>query len=143
MERVSSTISMDYEQRYTTKPRVDHVNVLGTIYTIQVCKREDEPFLRENPQCAGYCDTDEKLISLPDLTDESFYGEQHLTPKAMDYRWKNALRHEIVHAFLMESGLDDNAMSCKYAWSDNEEMIDWFAIQGPKIMQAWKECGCL
>lgn len=37
-------------------------------------------------------------------------------------------RHEIIHAFLEESGLADNS-----EWARNEEMIDWFAIQLPKI----------
>ena len=134
---------MDYEQRYTTKPRVDHVNVLGTIYQIEIRKASEDLYMKDHETSVAYCDTDEKLIVLSDFTEEAIYGEQHMTPKAIDYRWKNTLRHEIVHAFLMESGLDDDAMPCSISWSDNEEMVDWFAIQGPKIMQAWKECGCL
>ena len=40
---------------------------------------------------------------------------------------KNA-RHEIIHAFLFESGIAEN--SC---WATNEEMVDWFARQWHKI----------
>lgn len=40
---------------------------------------------------------------------------------------KKVLRHEIVHAFLYESGLWQNAYGSK-CWAKNEEMIDWMAI---------------
>ena len=49
---------------------------------------------------------------------------------------KQLMRHEIVHAFLSESGLSANALSPDGAWALNEEMVDWFAIQGPKIVSA-------
>lgn len=42
--------------------------------------------------------------------------------------------NEIVHAFLLESGLDENS-----EWARNEELVDWIAIQGPKIWKAWQE----
>lgn len=48
------------------------------------------------------------------------------------------VRHEIVHAFLKESGLD-----CNSDWARNEEIVDWIALQGPKIMAAWTEAGCI
>jgi hypothetical protein len=28
-------------------------------------------------------------------------------------------------------------------WAKNEEMVDWFALQGPKIYAAWKEAGAI
>jgi len=34
-------------------------------------------------------------------------------------------------------------MSSNGAWARNEEMIDWFALQGPKILKAWQEAGAL
>ena len=36
---------------------------------------------------------------------------------------KKVIRHELVHAFLFESGLSVNS------WADNEEIVDWIAIQ--------------
>jgi hypothetical protein len=51
---------------------------------------------------------------------------------------RRVVRHEIVHAFLMESGLDESSNPAD-AWATNEEMVDWFARQGPKIYKAWKE----
>lgn len=50
---------------------------------------------------------------------------------------KKVLRHEIVHAFMQESGLRE----C--SWGDNEEIVDWIALQGLKIYQAWKEAGAV
>ena len=55
---------------------------------------------------------------------------------------KTTLRHEIVHAFLGESGLSANSNETD-AWARNEEMVDWIAIQGPKIWKAWKEVGAV
>ena len=48
---------------------------------------------------------------------------------------------QIVHAFLYESGLRQNAYGSK-CWAKNEEMIDWMAIQIPKIQRAYKEAYC-
>lgn len=47
---------------------------------------------------------------------------------------KTLLRHELIHAFLFESGLFNNS-----DWATNEEMVDWFAIQFPKIAKTFKE----
>jgi len=58
-------------------------------------------------------------------------------------RYQNKIaRHEIVHAFLYESGLDCNSLK-QYNWAENEEMVDWFAIQGPKIFKIYKELDIL
>ena len=48
------------------------------------------------------------------------------------------LRHEIIHAFLDQSGL-----ACNSDWAKNEEMIDFFAMQFPKIMEAMKSIDVL
>lgn len=40
---------------------------------------------------------------------------------------ETTIRHELIHAFLYESGLNGST------WSDNEDMVDWFANQIPKI----------
>lgn len=43
------------------------------------------------------------------------------------------IRHEIVHAFMYESGLWHNS-----EWGSNEELTDWIAIQAPKLFQAFE-----
>ena len=56
---------------------------------------------------------------------------------------KKTLRHELIHAFLAESGLSANALSNYTSWAENEEMVDWIAIQFPKILEVFKEVDCL
>lgn len=55
---------------------------------------------------------------------------------------KRVLRHELIHAYLYESGLGDSSNSCD-AWAVNEEMVDWFARNSPKIFATFKELKCL
>ncbi len=47
-------------------------------------------------------------------------------------------RHEIIHAFLFESGLAENS-----EWAQNEEMVDFFAIQFPKLMEVFKNADAI
>ena len=56
---------------------------------------------------------------------------------------QQTLRHEIIHAFFDESGLQASSMQYDGAWSRNEEMVDWFAWIGPKIYKAWVEAGAI
>ncbi len=116
------------------------VNILGTEYTITVKKYgEDKRFTDE---CAGaYCAVTTHEIVCCDL---STHPDLNLeTKEAIDQSQKRHLRHEIVHAFLNESGLSANATSYFGSWAENEEMVDWIAIQGQKIYKAWEEAGCL
>ena len=52
------------------------------------------------------------------------------------------LRHEIIHAYLEESGLSASSNMIS-AWAQNEEMVDWLAIQSSKIFATFQEVGCL
>ena len=54
--------------------------------------------------------------------------------KALDLQEKKNFRHEIIHAFLDESGLAENS-----SWAQEEEMVDWFAKQFPKLLSAFQE----
>ena len=62
----------------------------------------------------------------------------HSLLMALDILW----RHEIVHAFLLESGLAECSGDTD-CWAQNEAMVDWFARQGQKIYAAWLEAGAL
>ena len=53
------------------------------------------------------------------------------------------LRHEITHAFLNESGLQNDTSVPGSGWATNEEMVDWIAIQFPKMKKAFEEADCL
>lgn len=108
------------------------VNILGEEYTIDIVPKSEDPKLDDTKD--GYCDTSEKICVIDDMSDmkDDIDGKGNI--KA--YR-KQVIRHEMLHAFLHESGLD----VC--SWAGNEEMVDWFAIQFPKIAKAYDEAGCL
>lgn len=89
----------------------------------------------------GYCDGELKLIVLADLDDkERFCFDSELQK---DISAKETLRHEIVHAFFNESGLCGNSLQYSGAWSQNEELVDWIALQFPKLLKAFEEVGAL
>ncbi len=116
------------------------VNVLGTEYTVTVKKyKDDEAFERRSID--GYCDGYTKQIVVCDIT--TWPGWEHESPETAQKSQKETLRHEIVHAFFAESGLMDSAVIYDSAWSKNEEMVDWIAIQGPKLHAAWQSAGAL
>lgn len=110
------------------------VNVLGTEYTIEKRKTEEDTNLQE---ADGYIDTSVKLIVIEDMQEEQ--------GKKIDLESyaKQVIRHEIVHAFLFESGMDSGTYICREGWARNEEMVDWFALQFPKIYKAFLEVGGL
>lgn len=116
------------------------VNVLGTEYTIETHKTSDDSYLKNN-NFSGYCDEEEKLIVIADTSEKEFFGE--LSEMVQKSYSNKTLRHELIHAFLNESGLSANAMVSKAAWSKNEEMVDWLAIQLPKIFKLFQELDIL
>ena len=100
------------------------IEVLGTKYTIEYRSYKKDKKL-ENLD--GYTDISTKLIVV-----EDDFDNRNLSIADIKKYKNKVLRHEIVHAFLHESGLDCNSNRA-YNWAENEEMVDWFAIQGPKI----------
>lgn len=116
------------------------INVLGTQYSVIVKKyAEDEVFERRSID--GYCDGWTKQIVVCDMT--TYKGWEHEPPETITAAQKETIRHEIVHAFFEESGLADSSLALEASWAKNEEMIDWIAMQGPKIYKAWQEAGAL
>lgn len=112
------------------------IDVLGTTYSIEyVPYDKDEVFKDSNID--GYCDTSVKLIRV---------GIVELEPdskKDVENYMKLVTRHEIIHAFLFESGLDANSLSYSGGWAKSEEMVDWIAIQEPKIHKAFEKAEAL
>lgn len=107
------------------------VNILGAIYTVYERSESEDARLRN---CDGYLDWTTKEIVL----------EREIAGNLgdMEYYIKKVLRHEIVHAFAIESGLHECSGETE-AWAMNETMVDWFARQGPKIYKAWAEVGAV
>lgn len=116
------------------------VNVLGEVYRIEVHKTSEDEELKNN-HWSGYCDYFQKLIVIGDLSEEEYYKK--LSDREKVFTEKLILRHEINHAFLNESGLRQDTLQSVSGWADNEEMVDWFALQAPKIIKAYKEAEAL
>lgn len=97
------------------------VNVLGTDYTIVLVSDAEDKRLSN---IDGFCDESTSEIRVDNY--ESHRGDPH--NKA------NLDKQKLIHAFLFESGLAENS-----PWAQNEELVDWIAIQGPKLWKAWQE----
>ena len=109
---------------------MDKVNILGTEYSLQYLSSKEDKKL-ENLD--GYTDYYFKKIVIEKDFENRLFNEN----KIKNYQNK-ILRHEIIHAFLFESGLECNSLKT-YNWAENEEMVDWFAIQSPKIFAIFYE----
>lgn len=105
------------------------INVLGTDIRVLFREEKQDPKLEE---LGGYFDHSESLIvvKIPE--------KDTMTIGNLENHQKKVLRHEIIHAFLYESGLDWSAAPTD-CWATNEEMVDWMAIQMPKIMKIFRE----
>lgn len=116
------------------------VNILGAEYSIETHKVSDDSYLEKN-KLAGYCGEESKLIVIADMTEEKYFSD--MDEKEQEAYRKRTLRHEIMHAFLNEGGLSDSSNQYGGAWAKNEEMVDWFAIQSPKIFAVYQSLDIL
>ena len=111
----------------------DKANVLGTEYKFFYNTEEEDFKMKGNN---GYCEIYAKEIHI---------NKDLLIPRENDDRIKNiyefalkVIRHELIHAFTIESGLWENN-----DWARDEEMTDWIAIQFPKMMKCFEDVGAL
>lgn len=100
------------------------VNVLGTEYEIGISNSKEDAMLNH---ADGYVDFTTQKIIVAEIEQTAE------TVKNIEEYQKKVTRHELIHAFLYESGLSVSS------WADNEEMIDWLAIQFPKINAAFEK----
>ena len=106
------------------------VDVLGTQYDISESNSlEDETFRSSNAD--GYCDHSTKKIVIDTFQDSPG------SLKDLDSYRKQVIRHELIHAFLFESGLGYNS------WGTNEEIVDWIAFQFPKLAKAFSDANAV
>ena len=109
------------------------INVLGTEYEVIEREVEEDELLKN---ADGYIDKTTKEIVL------LIFTEENCEIKNIEYYKKKVLRHEIIHAFLYESGIAESSNGVD-AWAMNEEMVDFFAYQFPKLQKAFEEADCL
>lgn len=118
---------------YNKSPRTSyHVNdiysitILDKKWDIVFCDKKDDPELNG---CDGYTSIRQ--------------GERKIVIAKDAYQSKEQiLRHELIHAFLYESGLDINSHDIDQ-WARDEEMVDWMAIQFPKMYKIFAELDIL
>ena len=108
------------------------VNILGSEWSVKFGNEKEYPNLAK---MNGYTDLLIREIVVDDM--EASQGQIGVKSDLESYQ-KQVVRHEIIHAFLLESGLDSNSNSAD-SWAVNEEMVDWFAIQTPKIFKLFYE----
>lgn len=113
--------------------------ILGAKYTIRKVKVGQDEFM-DRLQYGGYCSGVSKEIVLLDLKTVPDWANE--PPEIIRRKERETLRHEVIHAFLNESGLGWNSLPLEHAWAKNEEMVDWIAIQFPKIQKVYVKLGC-
>lgn len=109
--------------------KTKEIKILGENWKIEQRTKNTDIRLRN---CDGYCDSTIKTIVIDDMKPNDN------TVNDLEHYKKQVIRHEIIHAFLDESGL-----MCSSEWARNEEMVDWMAIQIGKIVNAMLEVGCI
>lgn len=108
------------------------VKILGTEYEIVMnAEEKDYPILKD---ADGYADFTIKKIVIKKLVQD---GESY---EDLELWQRKTLRHEIVHAFLYESGLWQNSFK---DWARNEEMTDWIALQFTKVLEVFIQVGAI
>ena len=100
--------------------------ILGQAYTVEYQKEKDNPKLEG---ADGICEPFSKRIIL-----NAIEPDKNTVDKLEDYMAK-VFRHEIVHAFFSESGLKD--------YMHDETLVDWVAVQLPKMVKVMAKAGCL
>ena len=101
------------------------VSILGTEYSILEEKLGSDTI-------DGYCDYTAKEIHIRIDNYNELGNFKQLQNKQ--------LRHEIIHAFLSESGLQANFEHTQQ-FGHEETMVDWIAIQFPKILKVFNDLG--
>ena len=108
------------------------VNILGSEWKIKFRKSGKDPMLDSRD---GYCDRTKKILIIAKDRGDSGFADYAAYQRSV-------IRHEIIHAFLIESGLDGNWQHSEQFGHD-ETMVDWIAIQFPKLYKAFEVAGVL
>lgn len=97
------------------------INVLGTPYELVTANLPED---RD-----GECDRFRKVMTV--RPDSELDGDAETKP---EYR-RAIIRHEIVHAFLFESGLSE--------YGCDEALVEWVALKMPQMVEAMQKAKAL
>lgn len=116
------------------------LSIMGEPYKFRLLKEEDlEDRIKELfTEYRGVCNSLDKEIIVQDMHNELGKDGDLLTTasteegqaRCEEIIMNDTARHEIVHAFLKESGLGNEFDEA------SEVMVDWIALQLPKIVRA-------
>ena len=98
------------------------VSILGSHWNIIICTEKEDSRLEATN---GFVDWTSRKIYAAD-----WEGQDTSLENPFEFTMK-ILRHEIIHAFMFESGLGDDWQH--QSVGHDETTIDWLAIQFPKI----------
>lgn len=113
--------------------RTYNLNILGSKWKLKIVPRSYDPMLVD---CDGFTDRSIRTMFVAG----SSLGEVNDLRNWEDYQ-KSVMRHEIIHAFLYESGLAQSWEHTSY--NHDETTVDWFAIQFPKIIEVFEKADAL
>ena len=103
------------------------MNINGQDYRVEIAKYEK--YYDAFQSRSGWTDFGAKSIVALDAEDYTKYEDTGLGPESANRITERILRHEIMHAFMYESGLDTETNFAR-----DEILIDFLAIQLPKIV---------
>lgn len=111
------------------------IDIMGNEWVIHEKTYEEDPTF-EVMQVGGFCEMADHSISVCNM--RTFPGYELESKSYIVNLNKSILRHEIIHAYLYESGLATSTHSSQGPWAMDEEIIDWIAIQSPKFLKTFK-----
>ncbi|MFA9376239.1 MAG: hypothetical protein ACERKZ_05720 [Lachnotalea sp.] len=106
------------------------VSILGTEYEIKRTSEEEYPKLKKL-EANGLAELYSKQLIINDDVDD---GSESCFEKIELFKNK-VTRHEIIHAFLYESGAIN--------YCNDEKLVDLLAVQIPKMIKVFKETECI
>lgn len=106
------------------------INVLGTLYRVDMVPESEDPKLESMD---GYTDPSIKRIVISDVHRRP---EDPENVQDQDWFQRNIIRHELIHAFVVESG-------CQDAFWHSEDMVRWLAYMFPRLLAAFIEAGAM
>ncbi|MBR5199342.1 MAG: hypothetical protein IKW20_05880 [Bacteroidales bacterium] len=112
------------------------VKILGSTYKVYV----NVPYTKD-PSLEGrfgYTSFPSRKIVVADI--RTVPGWEDVDDYEAENTFAQTMRHEVIHAYLLESGLNGSSSPVD-CWARNEEMVDWFAIQMPKMINTFNELG--
>lgn len=112
------------------------VNILGQPYVLGLSNDELDETLAKVKGLQGYCDETTKTIVVRCAKDriKKTIEDGYEPVGLMGVMVEQTAMHEVIHAFMYESGLTDNL-----PWVHNEDLIDWLVHMIPKMNIAFKD----